>query len=77
MIVDKLDPQEIYNVLSGFVLLCWELPIFDNSGNIINGGKGFCHRHIISSWLLFHTGTKIEEWDPSDEVIKNKSIPLF
>lgn len=77
-ILDKLDPQEIYNALRGFVLLCWELPIFENR-NIINKGTGFCHRHIVSRWLFERLDIIIKEWDPSDEIKKNITfaMPLF
>ncbi len=39
-VLDKLDPQEVYNDLgNNAVLLCWE------------GSGKFCHRHLVSTWL--------------------------
>lgn len=49
-VLDKLDPQIVYNELGeDAVLLCWEEP-----------GK-FCHRHLIAKWLSENLGIKIEE----------------
>lgn len=41
--------------LQGKVLLCWEKP------------GDFCHRHIISDWLM-NAGFEVKEWDKSDGV---------
>lgn len=39
LILSKLNPVEIYNLLDGHVLLCWE-----KSGE-------FCHRRLVAKWL--------------------------
>ena len=75
LILSKLDPNEIYNMFTNKVLLCWEEPIFDDQKNIINVGEGFCHRHIISSWIEFHLNVKIEEWKKNEKSSNN--IKLF
>jgi len=76
-VLSKLDPKIIYETLRGQVLLCWEPAIFDDRGNVINSGNGFCHRHIISQWLFENLGIIVKEWDPLDEIPKDKSMPLF
>jgi len=38
-VLNKLDPEKVYNDLDGKVLLCYER------------SEDFCHRHIISKWL--------------------------
>lgn len=45
----KLDPFKVYDDLKDSVILCWENP-----------GK-FCHRHLISKWLMVHNGVFIGE----------------
>jgi len=74
----KLDPQKVYNDLKGKVLLCWEKPIFDTDGKIINKGSGFCHRHIVSKWIAETLDISVHEWRTPREIaqIKN-SIQLF
>jgi hypothetical protein len=65
-VLDKLDPQEIYSTLHGFVLLCWE-----------PAGQ-FCHRRLVANWLSERLGVEVPEWNPSDEIKKkDESIPLF
>jgi len=50
-ILDKLDPQRIYEELGkDAVLLCWEK------------SSDFCHRHIVSSWLMKELGIEIKEY---------------
>ena len=49
-VLDQLDPQEVYKELGErAVLLCWE-----KSGD-------FCHRHLVSEWLMKHLGITITE----------------
>jgi hypothetical protein len=76
-ILSKLDPEIIYNQLKDYVLLCWEPAIFDQKGNVINSGKGFCHRHLVSQWIFEKLNIVIKEWEPADEIPNNKSISLF
>lgn len=75
LVLNKLDPNEIYNLFKTKVLLCWEEPIFDDYQNIINIGEGFCHRHIMSSWIYESLGIKIEEWKRNEKSSNN--IKLF
>jgi len=75
LVLNKLDPNEIYNLFKDKVLLCWEEPIFDNYQNIINIGEGFCHRHIMSKWIYESLGIKIEEWKKNEKSSTN--IKLF
>ena len=50
-ILDKLDPQQVYEELGkDAVLLCWEK------------SSDFCHRHIVSSWLMKELGIEIKEY---------------
>ena len=49
-VLDKLDPQDIYNKLGeDVVLLCWENP------------DEFCHRHLVAEWLEWELGIEIKE----------------
>jgi len=76
--LSKLDPQEVYNNLKGKVILCWEKPIFDTGGQIINKGSGFCHRHLVSKWIAAKLDIAVQEWRTPNEIQKIKnSIPLF
>ena len=76
LILSKLDPIEIYHMFDGKVLLCWEEPLFDAStNNIVNSGTGFCHRHIVSSWIFESLGVRIEEWRKNEK--SSPSIKLF
>jgi len=75
LVLSKLDPNEIYQLFDNKVLLCWEEPIFDINFNIINEGKGFCHRHIVSNWLMSNLNVKIEEWRKNEK--NSPNIKLF
>ena len=49
-VLDKLDPQEIFDELGeDAVLLCWE------KTNI------FCHRRIVAMWFKKHLGLEVPE----------------
>lgn len=74
----KLNPQEVYDNLKDKVLLCWERPIFDTDGTIVNKGSGFCHRHIVAKWIETELKLHIPEWRSPYETNKIKnSIQLF
>ncbi|MBQ6983012.1 MAG: hypothetical protein IJQ15_11365 [Synergistaceae bacterium] len=51
VVLSRLDPVRVYNVLDNSVLLCWESP------------EKFCHRHIVAQWLKEATGNKVMEFD--------------
>ena len=38
-VLDKLNPQDVYNFLDGKVLLCFEK------------STDFCHRHLVTKWF--------------------------
>ena len=38
-VLSCLDPSEIYNMLDGMIMLCYE------------NNTDFCHRHIVAAWL--------------------------
>ncbi|HRT03967.1 MAG TPA: hypothetical protein P5513_08515 [Candidatus Diapherotrites archaeon] len=76
-VLSKLDPHKIYSILKDRVLLCWEDPEFDKDGNIINSGSGFCHRHIVSKWILENLGIEVKEWRPGDDDTNYIQISLF
>lgn len=60
-VLDKLDPQEVYNDLGpDAVLLCYE-----HSGN-------FCHRMLVARWLEKHLDIKITEWKKEEKPNENK-----
>jgi hypothetical protein len=67
-VLSKLDPNHIWEMFKDCVLLCWEEPIFDIKGNIVNEGKGFCHRHIVSKWLSTELHVEVKEW--AEKIIK-------
>lgn len=48
-VLNKLDPQLIWDDLKDDVLLCWE------------GAGRFCHRRIIAEWLENELGVVIPE----------------
>jgi hypothetical protein len=64
-VLSKLNPQEIYDMLNGKVLLCWEPP-----------GE-FCHRRIVASWIQENLGIEVPEWKQGDDDIKDLTKPLF
>lgn len=47
--LSQLNPQEIYDKLDGYTLLCYE-----------EKGK-FCHRHLVKNWLEYELGVEINE----------------
>ena len=51
-VLKPLDPQQVYNDIGKFTLLCWEPP-----------GE-FCHRRIVAEWIMFHLGIEVieDEW---------------
>lgn len=61
-VLNKLNPQEIYNKLGdNAVLLCYE------KWEDIESGKTFCHRRIVAKWLEDNLGVKIEELDEENK----------
>ncbi len=69
-VLDKLDPQYIYDMFRNNVLLCWEEP-----------GE-FCHRRLVAQWIEKELGIEVPEWNKQDEKLeelsKKKNIkPLF
>jgi len=72
-ILSNIDPYIILEIFKDKVLLCWETPLFDENGNILNISNHFCHRHILSGWIFKETGTLIKEWRLGDDV-KNKKL---
>ena len=49
-VLDKLDPQEIYDKLGeDAIILCWEKP------------GDFCHRRLVAEWLEKALGITIDE----------------
>lgn len=51
-ILDRLDPQKVFNDLRpDAILLCWEPP-----------GK-FCHRRLVAEWLESHLGIEVPEYE--------------
>ena len=50
MVLDKLDPQKVYNSLGeNAVLLCWE------------SSEKFCHRHLVAVWFKDNLGIEVLE----------------
>lgn len=55
-VLNKLNPQEVYNQLGDkVVLLCYE------KWSDIKEGTTFCHRRIVAKWLEDNLGIKVEE----------------
>ena len=48
-VLSCLDPSEVYNMLDGMIMLCYE----DNTD--------FCHRHIVAAWLEILLGVNVCE----------------
>lgn len=48
-ILNKLNPQQVYNDLQNWVLLCYESP-----------GK-FCHRRLVADWIETELGIVVPE----------------
>ena len=49
-ILNKLNPQEVYNELGeNAILLCWE------------SSEKFCHRHLVAKWLKKELNIEISE----------------
>lgn len=50
LILDKLNPQEVYDELGeDAVLLCWEK------------SNTFCHRHLVARWIEKALGVEVPE----------------
>lgn len=49
MVLDKLDPVNVYSDLSESIILCWE-----------RSGED-CHRHLVAEWLEKSLDVKILE----------------
>lgn len=65
-VLSRLDPQQIYDLFNGQVLLCWENP-----------GE-FCHRRIVANWIKEKLDIEVPEWIPGDDdVPETKAKPLF
>ena len=64
-VLEKLDPEEVYNSLIGNVLLCYE----DNSE--------FCHRHIVAYWLEMLLDVEIPEIKVINGEIKQVERPII
>lgn len=47
-VLSRLDPEEIYLIIKGKALYCWE-------------SEGFCHRHVVRFWLENTLGVSTEE----------------
>lgn len=75
LVLDILDPFKVIKDLEDRVLLCWELPVFDLNRNVINKGRGFCHRHLVSDWILDKTGVVVNEYDKN--LLNKGGIKLF
>jgi len=65
-ILDKLDPNEVYEELKDNVLLCWEPP------------DKFCHRQLVAEWIYKNLNIRISEYSRQDS-LKNstKTKKLF
>jgi hypothetical protein len=50
-ILNKLNPEEVYNYLGEVVLLCWEKP-----------GE-FCHRRLVANWFLEKLNIVVPEYN--------------
>lgn len=48
-VLEKLDPEQVYNDLDNSILLCYE---YSNE---------FCHRHIVAAWLESSLDIKVPE----------------
>jgi uncharacterized protein (DUF488 family) len=54
----KLDPhQVVHDLTEEATLLCYELP------------NQFCHRHLVSDWLIEH-GYEISEYNPKSKLVE-------
>jgi len=49
MVLDRLDPKQVYNELKGYVLLCYEKP------------GDFCHRRLVADWIEKSIGIEVPE----------------
>ena len=65
-VLEKLDPQQVFNDLKDKVLLCYEMP------------GDFCHRRLVAEWLFANLGVFVPEWNKLDDIKTNNNIkPLF
>jgi hypothetical protein len=62
-ILGPLDPKTVWDELHTLaagaepVLLCYEIPPFDEPG----GGKNWCHRRLVAAWFERHLQVKVGE----------------
>ena len=49
VVLNKLDPQKVYDDLQDYVLLCYEKP------------GDFCHRRLVAEWLEKSLGVTVPE----------------
>ena len=63
-ILAPLDPQKVYDDLHEHaagvdpVLLCWEKPPFDITGD------NWCHRRMVAEWFCNRLGVDVPEYEP-------------
>lgn len=49
-VLARLNPADVYSMLDGKVLLCYEQP------------GDFCHRRLVAEWFLSELGVMVPEW---------------
>ena len=63
LVLDVLDPHQVYDDLKDKVILCWEKP-----------GE-FCHRRIVAEWIKDKLGIEVPEYiEPKIEERKFNSL---
>ena len=63
-VLNKLDPQKVYDDLKDSVLLCYE-----------KSGK-FCHRRLVAEWIENELGVEVPEICIMKSILGKKSVNL-
>lgn len=64
-VLQKLDPEEVYEKLDNSILLCYE------------SNTDFCHRHIVAAWFEILLDVKVPEQKAKEDKIEEVERPVY
>lgn len=64
-VLKELNPNQVYDLLDGAILLCYE------------ESEEFCHRHIVASWLKETINKEVKEIQLKDNNIIEVERPIY
>lgn len=64
-VLQKLDPEEVYEKLDNSILLCYE------------SNTDFCHRHIVAAWFEILLDVKVPEQKAKEDEVEEVEKPAY